>query len=76
MDTKLTWDKDAGAVYVQFSEEDVATTIALSTTVYIDIDQHGNPVGMEVLRADSGLIATLQALPDTATLSDLIHSAA
>lgn len=73
---RLTWDMDADAIYVQFSEEEVASTIALSDTVYIDVDHAGNPVGMEVLRIDSSIFATLKDLPDTATLRDLIRHAA
>lgn len=74
--TKITWDQDAEAVYIQFSNEEVAATITLSTTVYVDVDHAGNPVGMEVLRVDSALLATFQNLPESATLKDLLHSAA
>lgn len=44
-----------------------------SDTVYIDLDDADNPIGMEVLRVDSSIFATLKALPDTATLRDLIR---
>ena len=75
-DTRITWDQDADAIYVKFSDADVASTIALSNTVYIDVDQAGDPVDMEFLRVDSGIFATLKDLPDTATLRDLIRSVA
>lgn len=68
--------QDANAIYVRFSEAEVNSTIALSNTVYIDIDDLGNPVGMEVLNVDSDLLATLKGLPATATLRDLIQTAA
>lgn len=75
-DTRITWDQDADAIYVRLSDAEVASTIALSTTVYIDVDDHGNPVGMEVLRVDSSIFAALKNLPETATLRDLVRSAA
>ncbi len=75
-DTRITWDQDANAIYVRLSDAEVATTVTLSTTVYIDVDQDGNPVGMEVLRVDSSIFAALKNLPETATLRDLIRSAA
>lgn len=75
-DTRITWDQDADAIYVRLSDAEVASTIALSTTVYIDVDDNGNPVGMEVLRVDSGIFAALKNLPETATLRDLLRSAA
>lgn len=75
-ETRITWDQEADAIYVRFSDADVASTIAISTTVYIDVDEAGNPVGMEVLRVDSSIFATLKNLPDPATLRDLIRTAA
>lgn len=73
---RITWDQEADAIYVQFSDEDVASTIGISSTVFIDVDQAGDPVGMEVLRIDASIFATLRNLPDSATLRDLIRSAA
>jgi uncharacterized protein YuzE len=75
-DTRITCDQDADAIYIRFSDTDVASTIALSNTVYIDVDQDGNPIGMEVLRVDSSIFAALKDVPDTATLRDLIRNAA
>lgn len=75
-DTRTTWDQDADAIYIRFSDADVASTLALSNTVYIDVDQAGNPVGMEVLGVDSAIFATLKDLPGTATLRELIGTAA
>lgn len=75
-DTRITWDQDADAIYVRFSDADVEDTIALSNTVYIDVDRAGNAVGMEVLRVDSSIFASLENAPDTATLRDLIRNVA
>lgn len=74
--TQITWDQEADAIYVRFSDEEVVSTIALSSTVYIDVDNAGNPIGMEILRVDSSIFATLKDLPDSATLKDLIQHAA
>lgn len=76
IEPRISWDQEADAIYVRFSDEDVVSTISISSTVFIDIDQAGDPVGMEVLRVDSGIFATLKNLPDSATLRDLIRSAA
>lgn len=74
--TRISWDQDADAIYVRFSDADVVSTIALSSTVYVDIDQDGEPVGMEILRVDASIFAALKDLPDSATLRDLIRHAA
>ena len=73
---KFTYDQDANAIYVRFSEADVDSTIARSNTVYIDLDSQGNPVGMEVLNVDSDLLTSLRDLPATATLRESIQTAA
>ena len=73
---KFTYDQDANAIYVRFSDTEVDSTIALSNTGYINIDSQGNPVGMEVLNVDSNLLAALKDLPANATLRDLIQTAA
>ena len=75
-DTRITWDHDADAIYIRLSDTEVASTITLSSTVYIDVDAAGNPVGLEVLRVDSNILAALGDLSDIATLRDLIHRAA
>lgn len=75
-DARITWDQDADAIYIRFSDTGVASTIALSGTVFIDVDAAGDPVGLEVLRVDSNILAALGDLSDIATLRDLIHRAA
>lgn len=75
-DTRVTWDKEADAIYVKFSDAEVTSTIVLSTTVYMDVDGLGNPVGLEVLKVDTSILAILRDLPNIATLRDLIHQAA
>lgn len=74
--TQITWDQEANVMYIRFSEDEIVSTIALSSTVYIDIDSAGNPIGMEILRVDSNILATLKNLPDSATLKDLVQHAA
>lgn len=75
-DTKITWDQDADAIYIQFSVADVASTITLSSTAYINVDSFGNPVGVEILGVDASVFAALDGLSDSATLLDLIRNAA
>lgn len=75
-DMRITWDHDADAIYVRLSDAAVDSTIALSNTVYLDVDLEGYPVGMEILNVDSNVLAALKNLPETATLRDLIQTAA
>lgn len=75
-DPKITWDRDARALYVQYSEAQVARTITVSSTVFIDVDENGNEVGMEILGVDADIFAALDGHTHATTLRDLIHSAA
>ena len=75
-DTRITWDHDADAIYIRLSDTEVASTITLSRTVYIDVDAAGDPVGLEVLCVDSSILAALGDLSDIATFHDLLHRAA
>lgn len=69
----ITYDSEANPLYVRFSRHEVAETLELSDTVYIDVDEHGVPVGLEVLDASSGLLAEIPAVPDVAALKDLMR---
>lgn len=75
-DTRVSWDQEADAIYIQLSDAEVASTVSLSSTVYIDLDANGDPVGLEVLRVDESILAALRNLPHTATLRDLLGIAA
>lgn len=47
---RVTVDHEAGATYVHLDEGPrVARTVSLSDTVNVDLDEHGKPVGVEVL---------------------------
>ena len=46
---ELTIDPQADAAYVQLSNDAVATTVALTDAVNIDLDEHRCVVGIEVL---------------------------
>jgi uncharacterized protein YuzE len=48
----VTYDREAEALYLQFSEEEIAETIELADNVYVDVDKSGNPVGFEILGAE------------------------
>ncbi len=70
----LRYDREANALYIQFSAEDVVNTVELSETVYVDMDIHDEPVGFEILNADPLMLNSIPPLPDTAALRDLIHN--
>jgi len=70
----LSYDPEANALYLQFSENEVEQTIELSESVYVDLDADGMPVGLEVLDASSDILANLPSLPGSAKLKDLLQS--
>jgi len=72
MKPTLTYDPDANAVYIRFSDHEIAETVELSDNAYIDLDADGDPVGFEILNADATSLAMVPTLPDTASLRDLM----
>lgn len=43
----VSYDVDAGATYVRLSSDDVARTAHVSDLVMVDLNEHGDPVGVE-----------------------------
>jgi len=55
---KITFDKDADAVYIYFKEispEEIKNTISLNDSVNIDFDEEGKTLGIEILDASKNL---------------------
>jgi uncharacterized protein YuzE len=58
MSMKITFDKEADAVYIYFkdiAEGEVAQTISLNEEVNIDLDVNGKTIGIEILEASKNL---------------------
>lgn len=58
MEMKITFDKDADAVYIYFKEispGEVKNTISLNDSVNIDFDEEGKILGIEILDASKNL---------------------
>jgi uncharacterized protein YuzE len=72
----LANDREANALYIQFSDHEIAETAELYETVYVDMDTDGEPVGFEILHAEPSRCERIPALPDTAALRDLVKSSA
>jgi uncharacterized protein YuzE len=70
---QITYDPEANALYLQFSENEIAETVELSEAVYVDVDADGLLVGIEVLDATAEVLSGLPTLPDVAELMDLLH---
>ena len=68
----LTWDREANALYIRFSKARIVETVELSESVYVDLDEDGEPVGFEVLQAEPDVLAGIPTLPDTAALRVLM----
>ena len=46
---RLTYSPDHGLLYVAFGEGDVADTIEVEESVYLDVSADGRPLGIEFL---------------------------
>jgi uncharacterized protein YuzE len=72
----LTYDHEAEALYLQFSEAKIVETIELADNVYVDVDKDGNPVGFEVLGAEPELLASLPVSPEVLGLREFLKKSA
>ncbi len=54
---KTTYDKEANALYVYFSDEKIVSTEELRPGIILDFDALGRIVGMEMLDAKTQLSA-------------------
>jgi uncharacterized protein YuzE len=70
---RLSYDPQARALYLRLSENDVAETLELSRSAYLDVDAEGTPVSFEILNADPSLLAGLANLPEGTTLIDVLR---
>ncbi len=68
----ITYDPVANVLYVRFSRGEIAETLELSESVYVD----GVPIGLEVLDATPELMSELPTIPDAAALKDLMCKSA
>lgn len=68
----LTYDPDVQALYIKLTGAAIAETVELSRTVYVDVDASGEPVGFEILNADSTLLTKLAPSPGGMAWRDLI----
>jgi uncharacterized protein YuzE len=72
----LIHDREAEALYLQFSDEEITETIELADNVYVDVDKDGNPVGFEILGAEPNLLASLPVSPEVLGLRALLRRSA
>lgn len=49
---QIKLDPDVNALYITFAEGKVARTIEVAEAVYADMDEGGNPLGLEFIDAD------------------------
>jgi len=73
---QVTYDPQANALYMRFSDNAIAETLELSESVYVDVDADGVPVGLEVLDASSSLLAGVPRISDATARRDLMDSTA
>jgi len=48
---KITYDKEADAMYIEFSDRVFASNKKIDSDTIIDLDQEGNIIGIELLNA-------------------------
>jgi uncharacterized protein YuzE len=48
-------DDEANALYFRIKQGEVARTVEYSENVFIDLDEAGDPIGIEVIQADQFL---------------------
>jgi uncharacterized protein YuzE len=53
---KVEYDRESDILYIKFRDSRVKETKMLSEDAYIDIDDEGNPVGIEIWRASENAI--------------------
>jgi uncharacterized protein YuzE len=72
-DPRLSHDPEANALELRLSENDVAETLELSRSVYLDVDAEGAPVGFDILNADPSLLAGLPHMPEGTSLVEILR---
>ena len=65
---EYTYDQEADAIYITFSDKRVASTRALDDMRVIDYAADGSPVGVELLCVSEGVITE-----DLPHLKDVLH---
>ncbi len=58
----VTYDPEANATYVSLSDAPVAETVQLRDSVSVDLDESGEPVGVELLMAPAAATDDVLAL--------------
>lgn len=76
MNATVTYDPEVKALYLHFVDTDVVETVELAKGVFLDVDAVGGAVGLEILNADTGLLASLPAPPDTMNLAAWLRTSA
>jgi uncharacterized protein YuzE len=59
--------------YLRLSDHDVAETLELSRSTYLDVDADGAPVGFEILHADPELLGGVSSPPEGTLLRDVLR---
>jgi uncharacterized protein YuzE len=72
----ITYDREAEAMYIRYSDREVDHTVEFTESVYVDADADGNPIGFEILEVGPGLADLLPQMPESTLLSDLLRAAA
>jgi uncharacterized protein YuzE len=71
---QFRFDEDANALSIALHEGQVARTIEITDMVYVDVDVHGTPLGVEFVSADEFIpfLRRLRGLEKTDAWADVI----
>jgi uncharacterized protein YuzE len=74
----VTYDPEADATYVKLADATVATTEQFGDSLAVDLDNTGEPVGVELLMAPATATSTtlaplVRAYPSLSVIEDLLH---
>ncbi len=59
---KLSFDEDAGAIYIKFRPNEVSKTIEFESMTLADLDEKGVLVGLEILFSNQQVLKAFQEL--------------
>jgi uncharacterized protein YuzE len=65
-------DRDVNALYIALRQGEVSKTIELTDSVYVDVDDQDEPIGIEFINADE-FVPFLREHADDAKIPPLIR---
>lgn len=55
----VEYDEGSDILYIKFRKANIVNTISVAEDAYMDLDEEGRPVGIEIWRASENVISPL-----------------